>query len=104
MFYKLEYYYSYLIETGRTGRGRDSVPPDATHINRIGMHFLNHFIIVFVVGFERTSYTVNETDGTVEVCVVVTNPPPTEDLVSLIFLTVQTRDVTAIGNYKSVLI
>ncbi len=33
------------------------------------------FFAVAFVGFESSSYTVNERDGTVEVCVVVTNPP-----------------------------
>ncbi len=54
------------------------------------------FNIVAIAGFER-NYTVNETDGLVEVCVLVTNPPPMEELVFPITLTKQTRDVTATG-------
>ncbi len=55
--------------------------------------------LVAVVGFERTNYTVNETDGFVEVCVVVTTPPPTEELVFPIVLRVTGRNVTATGMY-----
>ena len=39
------------------------------------VHFLFIQIAVAVVGFERTVYTVNENEGSVEVCVVLFSPP-----------------------------
>ena len=33
-----------------------------------------------MVGFEQLQYTVNEATGSVEVCIVMTNPPPGENL------------------------
>ena len=61
------------------------------------LHLLHHyFVIVAVAGFER-NYTVNETDRSVEVCVLVTNPPPEQELVFQITLTTQNRNVTALG-------
>ena len=52
-------------------------------------------LIVAVVGFEEPSYTVNETDLTAKVCVVVTNPLPNEELFFNILLEYTTRRVTA---------
>ena len=41
----------------------------------------NYFCLTELeVGFEEENYTVSESAGTVEVCVVVISPPPTEDL------------------------
>ena len=59
------------------------------------MIFLN-FIVAFV-GFESSNYTVNESDGTVEVCVVVTNPPEGTPLIFRIITQHLTRSGTA-GN------
>ncbi len=42
-------------------------------------------VLVIVVGFER-NYTVNENGGMEEVCVVVTNPPASEELLFPIVL------------------
>ncbi len=54
-------------------------------------------ISVFVVGFEEQNYTVIETDITIEVCVVVANPPSSEELFFDVILEYTTRRVTA-GN------
>ena len=56
--------------------------------------------IIFVltelkVGFEELNYTVSESAGTVEVCVVVINPPPTADLGVDVTLSPSTIDGTA---------
>lgn len=51
--------------------------------------------VVAVVGFEQTSYTFNEFVLSGEVCVVVTNPPPIEELVFRITLQANSRAVTA---------
>ncbi len=53
------------------------------------------FIVAFV-GFESSSYTVNESD-TVEVCIVVTNPPAGAPLIFRIITQHLTRSGTA-GN------
>ncbi len=50
--------------------------------------------IVAVVGFEFPSYSVEENDGALEVCIVVSNPPEGELLFDIITLHV-TRDGTA---------
>ena len=47
------------------------------------------------VGFEELNYTVGESAGTVEVCVVVISPPPTEDLDITVALSPSTMDGTA---------
>ena len=47
------------------------------------------FPTVLKVGFEQLNYTVSESDGVLEVCVVVINPPPSADL-----------DVTVAVNYR----
>ena len=60
--------------------------------------------IVAVAGFERDLYTVMESDDAIEVCVVVTNPPPTLELVFDIIMQIFTsRGGTATGtcNYVS---
>ena len=53
------------------------------------------------VGFEELNYTVSESAGTVEVCVVVISPPPTDDLDTTVALSPSTNDETAgiISNY-----
>ena len=53
------------------------------------------FSIVALVGFESSSYTVNESDGTVEVCIVVTNPPAGEPLIFILITQHSTRSGTA---------
>ena len=50
------------------------------------------------VGFEELNYTVNESDGTVEVCVVVISPPDDADLNVTVALSPSTIDGTA-GTY-----
>ncbi len=55
------------------------------------------YFIVVLVGFESSSYTVNENDGTVEVCIVVTNPPAEAPLIFRIITQHLTRSGTA-GN------
>ena len=52
-----------------------------------------------VVGFERTLYTVAESDGPVEVCAIVTNPPMSEPLPSAFTLAANTAGATA-GMYN----
>lgn len=47
--------------------------------------------IAAVVGFEKLQYIVNENDGSQEVCVIITNPPPNEDLVYSIDLFIETE-------------
>jgi hypothetical protein len=47
------------------------------------------------VGFVKTSYTVNEIDGSLDVAVQVFNPPATEDLTFPITLVYETRTGTA---------
>lgn len=56
---------------------------------------LGSTLLVIMVGFEEPSYTFNEDQYTGEICVVVTNPPPTEDLASVIYLTTTSRLITA---------
>ena len=56
--------------------------------------------LVAVVGFERPEYFVNETEGFVEICVNVTNPPATVDLVFTIITEYQTRTGTASNHYN----
>ncbi len=48
-----------------------------------------------VVGFEEANYTVNETDATAEVCILVFNPPADEALAFNINLEAATREGTA---------
>ena len=55
----------------------------------------NYFPIVLEIGFEEHNYAVNESAGTVEVCVIVINPPPTDDLDVTVTLTPSTIDGTA---------
>ena len=64
----------------------------------LSISFLLIFLVA-VVGFERPEYFVNETEGFVEICVNVTNPPATVDLVFTIFTEYQTRTGTASNNY-----
>ena len=47
------------------------------------------------VGFEELNYTVKESAGTVEVCVIVISPPPTAELSVSVTLTPSTIDGTA---------
>ena len=47
------------------------------------------------VGFEELNYTVSESAGTVEVCVIVISPPPTADLDVTVTLSPSTIDGTA---------
>jgi hypothetical protein len=47
------------------------------------------------VGFVQTSYTVNETDRSLNVAIQVFNPPATEDLAFSITLVYETRTGTA---------
>lgn len=51
--------------------------------------------IVAVVGFEQTDYTVVEEEGSVEICVAVTNPPPEQVLIFDILLLLETSTGTA---------
>ena len=71
------------------------------------VQILYELVIIFVshaelsVGFEELSYTVSESAGTVEVCVVVISPPPTDDLCVTVTLSPSTIDGTAgIINFK----
>ena len=43
-----------------------------------------------IIGFEETEYTVNESDGTVEVYVRVFNPPEGQTLPATVDLVIQT--------------
>ena len=65
----------------------------------LSISFLLIFLVA-VVGFERPEYFVNETEGLVEICVNVTNPPTTVDLVFNIITEYQTRTGTASNNYS----
>ena len=56
------------------------------------------YFTVALVGFESPNYTVNESDGSVEVCIVVTNPPANEDLIFDIITHHVTRSGTAGNN------
>lgn len=56
---------------------------------------LHYTRTVVTVGFEESSYSVSEMDGTVEVCVIMTNPPPDEDFTFHISLQHRTRTGTA---------
>ena len=38
-------------------------------------------ILAVIVGFEQLQYTVNEAIGPVEVCIIMINPPPNENLI-----------------------
>lgn len=75
-----------------------------TTLNRAGE---NHFWDVFfyaagVFGFEQTEYTVNEADGSVQVCLAFSLPtdPALVDLSNGdIVVTIQTVAGTAEGNY-----
>lgn len=49
------------------------------------------YLSVVVVGFEQSEYSVNENDGHVEICILVKNPPPNEDLTTLIVTEYQTK-------------
>ena len=56
-----------------------------------------------MVGFERTTFVVNETDGFVELCVNVT-VPASQDLNGVTFdLTLETQDGTASMSNKIML-
>ena len=57
-----------------------------------------YIFLVAVVGFERPEYFASETEGFVEICVNVTNPPATVDLVFNIITEYQTRTGTASNN------
>ena len=57
--------------------------------------YLSLLFIVTVIGFELSEYFVSETEGPVEICVNVTNPPATIDLVFTIITEYQTRTGTA---------
>ena len=46
--------------------------------------------VVVVVGFEESSYTAKEGDGSVEVCVVITRPTPDTELSLDVSLTYST--------------
>ena len=50
-----------------------------------------------MVGFEELNYTVNESDGIVEVCAAITSPPEDADLNVTVILSASTIDGTA-GN------
>ena len=52
-------------------------------------------ILVAIVGFEQSNYTINETNVSQEVCVVVFSPPAYEELVFHIDLLYETRTGTA---------
>ena len=47
------------------------------------------------VGFEELNYTVSESAGIAEVCVIVISPPPTADLDVTVALSPSTIDGTA---------
>ena len=53
------------------------------------------FPTVLKVGFEHLNYTVSESDGVLEVCVVVINPPPSADLDVTVAVTPSTIAGTA---------
>ena len=53
------------------------------------------FFYTVVVSFEQPSYTFNESDAMGEVCVVVIDPPPLEELVFPVMLQASSRDITA---------
>lgn len=55
-------------------------------------------LTVAIVGFEEPSYTVNETDAFVEVCVVITNPSANEELAFPIEVVIETRNI-AVGEF-----
>ena len=62
----------------------------------------NYFCLTELeVGFEEEDYTVSESAGTVEVCVVVISPPPTDDLDVTVTLSPSTIDGTAGINITS---
>ena len=48
-----------------------------------------------VIGFEYPSYTIDEGDGGVRVCIIVIDPPASEDLVSPVGAGYRTSGVTA---------
>ena len=50
---------------------------------------------MLTVGFEELSYSVSESAGTIEVCVIVISPPPTDDMDVTVALTPSTIDGTA---------
>lgn len=52
-------------------------------------------IIDAVVGFEQSSYTFREDASVGEICVIVTNPQPTEELAFRITLDAYLRGITA---------
>ena len=53
------------------------------------------FFHAVVVSFEQPSYTFNESAAMGEVCVVVIDPPPLEELVFRVMLQASSRDITA---------
>ena len=54
---------------------------------------------MIVIGFEEPDYTVNEDDGTVEVCLNILEPNTTDIFISGILVT---NDGTALGMSSSV--
>lgn len=54
-----------------------------------------------IVGFEQFNYTVRETDGSSQVCVIVVNPPSDVELTFVIYLGYETRTGTA-GKFNQV--
>ena len=48
-----------------------------------------------IIGFENTTITVHESDGTFDVCVIVTSPPMDVELFASIDLIIQTVDRNA---------
>ena len=64
-------------------------------VSLFDVSFAMPLYVVAVVGFEQISYTVNETDGSQEVCIQIFNPPPNELLAFPITLIYQTLDGTA---------
>ena len=62
------------------------------------------------MGFEELNYTVSESAGTVEVCIIVISPPPTEDLDFTVALSPSTTNGTAgiikitVNNYTLIII
>ena len=69
---------------------------------KVPLVFLHLFLCAgIVVGFERTTFVVNETDGRVEVCVNVT--VPASHNLNGVDLTVETQDGTASMSNKIML-
>lgn len=60
-------------------------------------------LLVVIVGFEETMYSVNEAAGVLEVCVVITNPTQNEDLLLEIVLLYNSVTGTA-GKFKRLIL